>query len=1190
MAEDTTTTTDEQQGGGANPEIEGGAYEIIRARLVEQSKGLGEKATKLNERRIEVFGGIEMKVLGNERIRTENNCIPRDIVQVGGRLLLGYNVFIGLKKETKVGDVFSVQEFSEEGGGFEFHTVPLDQVPWLSDAKFVKDFNELYAYYKDARLVQLRMVGSRLLAVFQITERIDDIKAFRWAVSPDGDVTYIDNRGDEDHVFPASHDFEWVVTGRDQFTLGAHPHVNVLDEVFVETVGGDLTVKVEDNSEDGQGIYSEPVEDKHQSLDDGQIHYAKVGALILLKILPYREQKWRYLIFNTRTKGVKRVDNIGQACVQLPEDHGIIFPGGYYLQSGETKTFEGDTDGLRFLRAIKSPNGEDVMYSFYHEVQGTQTLLPYNLIRKEVENPIHCHGTTIFNDGKMVVFRAEEEPTRVHHTRIWQTAFMSDEVAAEMNAASEHAGSFLVKVGNADLVRGISDCQSIRRAIANQKPSMAIYEDLINFCQRTIDSYHWLDNDEVGDLLSSVQEVKATAELVIDEFEKVLTIKKAAEEALAESEEVQGKLFDEIRPDLWETVDSFVDAMARLRTQRGHLITLREMRYMNTARVDELESAVATKFDELSEQATQFLLGEEALKPYHDRNDELMAEIEAMEQAHQSEPISERLDTTTQGLDVLTEVISGLKMDDPNARTTILEGISEIFGLLNRTRATLVAKRKSLMHDEGVAEFGAQFKLFGQSVQSALGVADSPEKCDEQLTRLMVQLEELEAKFSEFDQFLGDLAQKREETYEAFTGKKQTLLEERQRRAANLAGAAERILQGIGRRAQSFKALDDLNAYFAADAMVMKVRDIAAQLMQLNDTVKSDEILSNLKKARDDASRQLRDKTELFAEGDNVIRLGKHLFSVNTQPLELTIVPRDGDLYMHLTGTGYFEKAADERLEQLRRYWDQTLVSEDKEVYRAEYLAASILFDADEGRKGLTLDKLHDAMRDEANDGLLGLVRSYAQDRYDEGYDRGVHDSDAAAILQRLLGLYSTAGLLRFAPDARAAAVLFWTHYDLARPGVAADRELADARKQQKDLWARKARSLGRLRSAIRHSPAIAVFVGQLAEAIASFLDDNGVPYQPHDIPIAASYLFEELGADSVRFATSAEADALKTAFFAEMEAEGHRATFDDDLRELEGDLRERRHQGTRAGECRGHRPHAHRARRSGPLRRGQLP
>ena len=54
----------------------------------------------------------------------------------------------------------------------------------------------------------------------------------------------------------------------------------------------------------------------------------------------------------------------------------------------------------------------------------------------------------------MVVFRAtSNEPTRVHPMQIWQTPFISAEHAA---AAPADAG-YLGKVGNAELVRGISD-------------------------------------------------------------------------------------------------------------------------------------------------------------------------------------------------------------------------------------------------------------------------------------------------------------------------------------------------------------------------------------------------------------------------------------------------------------------------------------------------------------------------------------------------------------------------------------------------------------------------------------------------------------------------------------------------------------------------------------------------------------
>ncbi len=407
--------------------LEGGSYEVIRGRLIAHAKELGAKVDALNERRRKEFGGQELTVIGTERVRTEHNCVPRNIVPVGKSLLVGFNVFMGLKQERAVGDVFSLHKFERTAeGGFDFSLLPQsDAGGFLQDKRFVKDFEDLFKFYKDARLDLLRKTDARLLAVFRTGQTERDVKVLRFSVDVSGVVTYVDNRGEGDVTKAASHDFSWTQATRDSFVSGRHPHVNVLDEVFIETVGGDLTVKVENNTETGQGIYAEPVDEPTQSLDDAEFHWAKLGALILLKVKPFREEKYRYLVFNTRTSTVARVDAIGVSCVQLPEDQGVIFPGGYALQTGEVKLFDADVTGLEFKRAIKSPNGEDVLYVFYERDGGRYVLLPYNLVRKEVASPIHCHGYSIFGDGQMVVFRStSNEPTRVHPMQVWQTPFV----------------------------------------------------------------------------------------------------------------------------------------------------------------------------------------------------------------------------------------------------------------------------------------------------------------------------------------------------------------------------------------------------------------------------------------------------------------------------------------------------------------------------------------------------------------------------------------------------------------------------------------------------------------------------------------------------------------------------------------------------------------------------------------------
>ncbi|MDR1920690.1 MAG: DNA repair ATPase, partial [Candidatus Adiutrix sp.] len=96
---------------------EGGAYDILRRRLADLGAKLNDEARGLNARRIEEFGQSGLDIIGRLRIRTENNCRARDIARVGELLLFGYNVFIGLKKETRVEDVFSLYRLEETADG-----------------------------------------------------------------------------------------------------------------------------------------------------------------------------------------------------------------------------------------------------------------------------------------------------------------------------------------------------------------------------------------------------------------------------------------------------------------------------------------------------------------------------------------------------------------------------------------------------------------------------------------------------------------------------------------------------------------------------------------------------------------------------------------------------------------------------------------------------------------------------------------------------------------------------------------------------------------------------------------------------------------------------------------------------------------------------------------------------------------
>lgn len=252
-----------------------GTYEVLRDRLTAQAAELARRAEALDSRRVEEFGATRLELTGTGHLRTAHTCVPRDLVALGDVLLLGHHALTGRGPDTAVDDVFALHDR-------DLNRLPDDAVPGLlDDPGFVREFKALHRYYSQARLLRLSRVDGRLLAVFRTGAEADDIRVLRWALADDGQVSFLDARGDRDHVPPPAHDFTWTATTREDHVLGRHPHVSVEGELFVTTVGGALTLKTEDDTETGEGIHSEPVDEPLQALADADIAYARVGALIL---------------------------------------------------------------------------------------------------------------------------------------------------------------------------------------------------------------------------------------------------------------------------------------------------------------------------------------------------------------------------------------------------------------------------------------------------------------------------------------------------------------------------------------------------------------------------------------------------------------------------------------------------------------------------------------------------------------------------------------------------------------------------------------------------------------------------------------------------------------------------------------------------------------------------------------------
>ncbi|MEM6841282.1 MAG: DNA repair ATPase [Bacteroidota bacterium] len=1081
----------------SNPALENSTYEILKNRLQQSAADLRDRLGKLNEARKEVFGAIETTLIATERVHTAHNCIPYDMVPVGENFIFGYNVHLGLKSQVELSDVFSLYSYRDHS----FRELGYDLI---SNATFQDDFQKLYKYYKDTKFVRFVLSEPFVYMVFQISKSASDIKVFKWQIKGDS-LMYLNNRSEHEISAPEQHAFRWKRATRDDQRAGKHPHISVADRVFVDTLGGDLTLKVEDNTDAGQGIYREPVDNPDQTLDDAEVYYSVLDNLVLLKIRPYQEKAYRYLAYNAKLQEARRIDAIEEACIVLPDDQGILFPNGYYLQTGEFKAFEISQDSLVYEKTIPSPNGEDFLYVFYNQHHHQYQLLPYNIINQEIANPMVAHGFAIFENGELCYFNADDEPKKHHAIRIWQTPFVGPNFPL-----SSQSNSFLYKVGNKDIVRAMAECQALLTLIDKGENYQNLYVDLQRQSTTLLDAYYWLNRDEAQKIHEPLTTLRDSASAAIDEFEKVTSIRQSTQQQVAETTQAVDQLLRELKSQSRKHIQEFVHALARLREKRGEVISLKELRYVDTTQVEEYEKTLADIAQTTAQDTVKFLLKEDSLAPFTNQVTELEQVLTKVGKVVDIRELEKKITEFSGELEMLMEVVSNLKIEDATQTTQIIDRISVIFTELNKLKAQLKRKRKELLGQEGKAEFHAQSKLIRQALVNYLDVADTPEKTDEYLNKLMVQLEELEGKFAEFPEMLNQINELREEIYNAFESRKVQLIEARNQRANALLQAADRILKSVQHRLSSFSSASELNGYFASDLMVEKVRSIVTELQEIGDTVKADDVESRLKSTREDALRQLKDRNELFMDGAQVIRLGQHSFSVNTAEVALTTVVKNDQLFYHITGTNFYEQLADADINRYQPYWNQSLVSENQEVYRAEYLAYQLFLAAEAGDDVITLSTISGELTKEVSDWAQQFVAS----RYDEGYVKGVHDRDAMHILQELVRIHEQAELLRYTSEARSCALLAWQQF---------------LEKEQQQRLNFQLKGAGAILQVFPHTKEFNPVLQQIQASIGDFVEQTSL-FDTSVIIEASEYLFYELIGDD-QFTADQRAVDLKQAF-----------------------------------------------------------
>lgn len=1070
--------------------LNSGTYEVIQNRLNEQKNDLIKRLQQLNEDRKNIFGGIDFSLIANERVSTEHSCIANDIYSLGDHLIFGSNAHLGLQTEINISDVFSIYKINKNR--FEPQDYAL-----INDDVFIDEFKNLYKYYRNTFFARFSFTENYLYMVFQLSESTTDIKAFKWLIK-ENQLIYVDSRSASETAYPTQHGFVWTKATRDMQRSGKHPHISLADKVFVESIGGDITIKVEDNTDTGKGIYSEDVIHKDQNLDDAEIHFCDLDNLVLFKIKPYQETE-RYFIYNHKEKTVSRADALKYSALLLPENQGVLFSNGYALQTGGLKVISQDQNRLYYLKTITEPNGENFLYVFYDDKTNNYQLISYNIITQTIETPIRCSGFSLLNDGKLIYLRESIETTKHHLAQIWQTPF-----SKELQPNAEKADSLIYKIGNKDIVRVMAESQELITLLNKKDSYSGLYDDIVKLSTFILDTYYFLGENEVQKLDQPLKEIRKIAHSAINEYEKVVEQRKNTEEALEKIKHACDKILEDTKRLHYSQLTEYIDALSQIRALRGEVTGGKELKYADVNLLDSLENALSDRYTELSNACVDFLLQEDALLPYEEKAQTISEDIIALQKAIDAKTIDENISTLSGQLELLVDIVNNLKIEDTSQSTQIIENISLIFARLNQERLELSKRKREISGKELASDFQAQITLFDQSVINFLELSQTPEKCDEYLTKLSIQLEEMETKFIDFDEFIQQIGTKREEVYGHFQNKRVQLTESRNKRTQSLFDAAQRILKSVQTKAESFNTENEINGYFASDLMVEKVRDLSRQLAELADSAKSEEIQTFLKTCQQESVRKLKDKKEIYVDGESIIALGDYKFAVNQQKLDLTLVLRNAQYYYHLTGTSFYEPLNFITADEFKEVWHQEFISENTKVKRFEYLAWNVF----SNHKEITTEEQSEK-----------AVQQFTAEHFGEGLVKGIHDKDAKVIVIKLQQMHNELGLMRFTTQERALAQLFWFF-------LAAER---------KEYYSKQFEAAAIIAQSFSIRQGFEYLSKELGEEIKSFASINSI-FKGTNYTNAAIYLKQE---DKENFLISEKGGALYGLFLNELKEKG---------------------------------------------------
>lgn len=1048
------------------------SYELLLGRLRETGAALRTAAGALNDERAEVFAARPMTLAEAERFRTEVPALPKDLVVVDGLALLAHDPVVSGKRS--VADLFTLYRLVPVAAG-DWDVIPVaaDDPAWfLADPSFTRDFEELVTYYAEARVASLRIVDDSLLVVFRIGEQLTDVRVLRWRIA-EGSVHYLDAYGE----VPTTQrdDVTWEPVARESITTGRAPAIDLHGLLQLELADGHLVARAPDPVSGPRVVLREPVDEPGQDLAELKLATARVGDLLAIRLVPYRETHERFYVFNRLTGVLTRDDELAGGVRTLPGGQGLVFPGGYHLSNGEAHTFaDAGLGSWEFHHRLLAPNGEDVLYTYEDRRAGRYLLCGYNQVTKAMANPVACAGYGRFPDGTMLVLREPTEGAKVHAVGIYTSPFCDPELYEPPVAT----GSFFGRIGNPELVAVLGECFALGRDVERAGFNEAGFEAITVRTRTLLDTYAWFADEEAAPVAEQLRRLGKTAGQILDEFAAVTAARKAAHDELQAATGAVGDFRADSTVEVRDTA-TFIERLTEGRLLLGRLGVLADLPYVDADAVAALAGEAGELHEALAGRTLEFLTEPAALAPLGDEIDAATDAAARAATAGEAAEASARVAAVGDRVVVLTEVVGGLESADAPTKTDVLTALADLLARRNAASATVTARVEALRTAEAGGEFAAALAVLTQRATAAASSALDPASVDAALAALEAEAETLDARFGDVAEFASAVADKREEIYAAFTTRREQLSAERAGKVDRVVTTARRSLVAVGDRAAKAPDVEGFETFFATDPLVAKVVRSAEELRALGEGGRADELVVALAEAKATARRIVLDRAALF-DADGSVRIGGHRFGVNTTPFDLHVAASDAGagLELHLTGTDLVDPVPADVVAAIGPAATQVHASETPELPRAVYLA----FELQAAGKGP-----EDA-------------RAEAQGRLDDGFELGIHDADAARILDATAAVWRSPGL--WIDGSTRAAGAGWL---LARNG--AERLDLDRR-----LGAVRALGPGRAKDRV---------VQELAPAVAAYAAEQGlVGADPEG---AVGYLVDH----GNRLAVSVAADAL---------------------------------------------------------------